>query len=390
MEPKITRLLTIFCFVFILATGYLRAAPEPTYASKAVRVAILQDKKEFKLAIHGKFSIHDDKDHQTLFEDRLLRKANVKVTEYGFLIGDMPYSQRKIRIISAKDATIDIDGRRYRGEIDILRDSNNRLLVINIVGLEDYVKGVLYHEVSHHWLLEALKAQAVAARTYALYRMELSKNKSYDLTSDIYSQVYGGKNSERFRTNLAVDKTQGLILTFKGKILPAYYSATCAGATEDAAELWKENLPPLKGVVCDYCKNSPHYFWVKNFRLKDIQDKLNARGYELGLIETITILERNESGRIKTLEIKTRDGKVMNISGKDFRNIVGPNAIKSNNYAIEMKGYYMDLVGKGWGHGVGLCQWGAHFMSQARFTYEQILKYYYPGAEIVSYEAKGF
>jgi stage II sporulation protein D len=120
-------------------------------------------------------------------------------------------------------------------------------------------------------------------------------------------------------------------------------------------------------------------------RLKDIQDSLNAKGYNLGLIKEIQVLERNQSQRIKTLKIVTRDDKEIIISGKDFRSIVGPNRIRSNNYVIEMKGYYVDFLGKGWGHGVGLCQWGAKFMADQGYHFHQILKYYYPGVEIVNY-----
>ena len=97
--------------------------------------------------------------------------------------------------------------------------------------------------------------------------------------------------------------------------------------------------------------------WKKNFRLRDIQTKLNDNGYSVGLIEKIEIAQRNASDRIRTLKITTREGKSMTISGKNFRNIVGPNVIRSNSYEIVMRGYYVDFYGRGWGHGVGFCQW---------------------------------
>ena len=101
-------------------------------------------------------------------------------------------------------------------------------------------------------------------------------------------------------------------------------------------------------------------------------------------------MERNKSGRIRNLEIESRDGKISKISGKDFRDIVGPNIVRSNNYNVVMKGYYFDLIGKGWGHGVGMCQWGANFMARDRYDFREILRFYYPGVEIVSYETLGF
>ena len=105
-------------------------------------------------------------------------------------------------------------------------------------------------------------------------------------------------------------------------------------------------------------------------------------GYNLGLIKKISVISRTASDRIKNLEITDRNGKAVTISGIKFRDIIGPNVIKSNNYAIEMKGYYFDLIGRGWGHGVGMCQWGAYRMAKKRYKYTSILEHYYPGAKI--------
>ena len=257
--------------------------------------------------------------------------------------------------------------------------------MINSLGLEDYVKGILRHEVSDRWPLEVIKAQAVAARSYAVYQIHANKGKEYDLTSDIYSQVYGGKSAERYRTNIAAERTEGEILIYQNKIFPAYYHATCGGKTEDVRVLWKDDIPPLKGVDCHFCKLSPHFQWKRNYRLKDIQEILNAHGYTIGLIKEIKVLSRTPSGRVKMLLIISKDGQVTSIEANRFRNLIGPNLIKSNLYSIEMKGYFFDLIGRGWGHGVGMCQWGAYAMAKERYDYKEILKYYYPGAEVNLY-----
>jgi len=179
-------------------------------------------------------------------------------------------------------------------------------------------------------------------------------------------------------------------LMYQDKILPAYYHATCAGHTENVTTLWGgRDLPPLKGVVCNFCKGSPHYFWKKNMRLKDIQDKLNGKGYQLERIKHIQVSDRNPSGRIAVIKITTEGDKQTTLSGKEFRDIIGPNVIRSNNYVIDMQGYYVDFLGKGWGHGVGLCQWGAYFMSKEGHSYDEILHFYYPGARIIDYYKKG-
>ncbi len=354
--------------------------------NKNVRIAVLQDVEEFTIAIRGHYEICDPITNTCFEQGRSLRKSKVEGILNGISIADKKYDRLQLRIVSSKDIAISYDSKekRYRGKIDIIKDADNHFWIVNGVGLEDYIRGVLYHEVSHRWPMEALKVEAVAARTYVLYQIEKNKTQDYDVTSDIYSQVYGGRSAERYRTNLAVKATTGEVMVYRGKVLPAYYHAACGGMTEDVSELWKNDLPPLKGVVCEFCKNSPHNYWKRNFRSKDIQDLLNKNGYRVGFIKEIKILERNKSGRIRNLLITMRDGQSVTIAGKDFRDIVGPNILKSNNYEIIMKGYYFDVIGKGWGHGVGMCQWGAQEMAHRHYKYPQILQYYYPGVGIIN------
>ncbi len=355
-----------------------------TDQNRIVRVAILNDIDNVKITVKKGYTIFDLKKKEALIDTDEMFEGQVLVDPLGLKVGDTIISSDHIRIASKKDAGVRVMNRKLRGSVDIYKDKNNHLLVVNNVDLQSYIKGVMLHEVSHYWSMEALKAQAVCVRSYAIYQMKANKDKAFDVTSDIYSQVYGGVNSERYRTNVAVDKTQGLIITYRNKIFPSYFHATCAGKTESVSELWKQDLPPLKGVVCPYCRFSPHYYWKKNFRLKNIQDKLNEKGYNLGLIKDISVVERDNSDRIRTLSIKMRNDQSVTISGKDFRDIIGPNVIRSNNYLVVMQGYYMNLLGKGWGHGVGLCQWGAKQMSDEGRRFDEILKFYYPGIEIVS------
>jgi stage II sporulation protein D len=352
-----------------------------------VRVALLKGAAQMELSVRGFYQIVDPKNKEILSEGRRLPTTVVRPSPSGIWIGDKNYPLRQISLIAGKDISIgrNRDEKRYRGRVDILRDVKGKLTAVNHIALEDYVRGVLYHEVSHRWAMEALKAQAVVARTYAAYQIEKNKPQDYDLTSDIYSQVYGGKSAERFRTNLAVGRTEGQLLSYQMDILPAYFHSTCGGTTEDVTELWKHPpMAPLMGVRCRFCSTSPHYRWKKNLQLKDIQNKLNSRGYRIGLIKDIRILERNRSGRIRTLLITDRTGNELTIAGKDFREAIGPNVLKSNNYEVAVKGYFCDFYGKGWGHGVGMCQWGANEMSRQRYEYREILNYYYPGAKIVS------
>jgi len=354
-----------------------------TAAPKLIRVAVLREVDHFTIGVNGRHSIMDYNSGKKVSVGIRLRPSLVALEHGKIKIGDNLYEDQRVLIEPRKDATLRINNSHFRGDILIINNSGASLTVVNFVELEQYIWGVLYHEVSDKWPLEAIKAQAVATRTYALYAIAKYASRDYDVTNDVYSQVYGGKTSERYRTNLAVRRTKGEVLTYRGKIFPAFFHANSGGMTEDANELWDISLPPLKGCVeSPFSVNSPHYRWTRNFRLKDIQDKLNERGHKIGVIQEIAVLERNKSGRVKRLQITARDGKTDIIDGKTFRDILGPNVLKSNLYEVNMMGWYVDFVGRGWGHGVGMCQWGAYNMARARYNYKQILLYYYPGAEL--------
>lgn len=381
----------IWTAAFFLWTALLHPYPDAVSFSENlnIRVAVLQNSENFTLTIPGGYILLDPETDQEIQRGRRLKKTPVHFQSEGMQIGTDFYSFQRLRILAKKEFILDAAGKehRYRGMLEIVRQKNNQLLVINILDVETYVKGVLYHEVTDQWPLEALKAQAVAARTYALYQIEAGSAKPFDVTSDVYSQVYGGRSAERYRTNLAVNRTRGEILVSEGKVLPAYYHSNCGGHTEDARELWGQNVPALHGVPCLFCRTAPHAHWKKNFRSRDVQAQLNQAGYPIGVIKEIQVDGRSASGRVTSLKITARDGRSIRVPGKKFREVIGPNLIKSSMYDIEMQGYYFDVIGSGWGHGVGMCQWGAHEMAKQRFRYRHILNYYYPGAEIKEYES---
>ncbi|HOX54239.1 MAG: SpoIID/LytB domain-containing protein [Candidatus Omnitrophica bacterium] len=381
MVKKIT--CNLIALVFMASLLGFSHAPLPPKSGEVIRVAIVKGKPLVRLLIKGPFGVYSLNTNELLAEYRGLDTSVVTPTDFGLQIGTFSYFKiYGIKIVPKRDAAIYVDKRCFRGQIDIIRQQDKTLLIVNHIDVENYIRGVLYHEVSHKWPLESIKAQAVAARTYALYQKKINEKNDFDVTNDVYSQVYGGQTSEKYRTNKAVNQTLGEYLTFKGEVFPAYFHAACAGHTEDASRLWNIDLPPLKGKPCDFCGKSPHSKWKINLRLADIQVKLIKSGKEIGLIKEINVLERNNSGRVEKLEIIDRRGSKIYISGKDFRMVVGPDIIRSTNFEVIMRGYYVDFVGKGWGHGVGLCQWGAKSMSECGFTYDQILKYYYPGSEI--------
>lgn len=337
-----------------------------------LRVLVVKGASEVSLYLKGPYKMVDFETGEVLEEGRKLRSR---------LICTKDIVSQGIKILPGKRARLYIDSRQFRGNIDIIKDEDARLMVVNYIDLEEYLYGVLYHEVSHRWPMEVLKAQAIAARTYALYQKLITKNKYFDLTADIYSQVYGGRFSERWRTTRAVNLTRGQVLTYSGKIFPSYYHAACGGRTSDATSIWNIDISTLRSKVCNFCKTSPHYKWKKELSMDYIQKKLQDAGYEIQIV-SIEVVKRDESGRVLDMVLRGGSDK-LSLDGNRFRLLIGPNVIKSTNFEVEINGKYVTFYGKGWGHGIGMCQWGAYDMARRNWKAHEILKYYYPGAEIV-------
>ncbi len=347
--------------------------PRPTY--NPVRVLVVKNAKSIELKIKGSYKKVDFNTGALIEEGKSLRGAIIHAQDISF---------KGIKILPEEKTRLYINNRQFRGIIDILKDEEEKIFVVNHIDIEEYLYGVLYHEVSHLWPIEVLKAQAIAARTYAMYQKLVTKNKFYDLTSDVYSQMYGGRTSETRSTRKAVNLTQGLVLMYDGKVFPSYYHATCGGRTSDVTTIWNINVPALKARWCDYCKMSPHYSWKKEFRFDQIKDKLKASGYDIDIV-SVKVIERDASGRALDVLLEGKD-RDMQLSGNKFRLAIGPNEIKSTNFEVRNRGSFVTFIGKGWGHGIGMCQWGAFGMAREGFKAHQILEYYYPGANLVRVE----
>ena len=350
-----------------------------------VRVAVAKGEKQVSLQIKGPYQIFALPGNELIENGKYLTYSVVSPLASGIKIAEKDFGIYGVRIVPKRDSAIYLNRRSLRGIIDLIRTEDMRLLAVNHIDVEDYLRGVLYNEVSHWWPMESLKAQAITARTYALYQSEVSKSRDYDLTNDVYSQVYGGKLSERWRTDRAVKATKGKILTYKGKIFPTYYHATCGGYTEDASNLWNIDIEPLKGSKCLFCQKSPHYRWKKEILLTELESRLKKAHFAIGSIESIKVTAKNAAGKVEDVELESPTA-TLTISAKDFRNAVGNNFIRSTNFKAGIRRGAAFFEGVGWGHAVGMCQWGAYFMSKRHFKVIEILNFYYPGAKIRNYK----
>ncbi|MDH4328138.1 MAG: SpoIID/LytB domain-containing protein [Nitrospira sp.] len=266
------------------------------------------------------------------------------------------------------------------GSVQVVRRGKG-LLVVNQVDLEEYVKGVVPSEVNSSWHPEMLKAQAVAARTYALYQHMLSASRDYDVAASIQDQVYRGRQGVDARVEQAVESTRGLVITHQGAPIYAAFSSTAAGITEDAMVVWSKDLPYLKGVECPFDLESPYYQWKASFTVEGLEKNLRQLGFPVGTIATLTPLSHSRAGRVATLRILHSKGELI-LRGEELRKAVGYTVVPSTQFTIESFGHDIVLTGYGAGHAVGLCQWGAKELAELGYSFSSILRYYYPGTEL--------
>jgi len=270
-----------------------------------------------------------------------------------------------------------LDGRPYRGVLRLHRERGGHLTAVNVLPLEEYVRGVMRVEIAPDWPLEAMKAQAVVARTYALYAALTSGEAPYDLTATTTSQLYAGAWGEDTRSDEAVLGTRGVVLTYEGMVIPAFYHSASGGMTEDAVEVWEKQYPFIVGVPDPFSAGAPHHLWEETIPEETLRQRLAAGGYALGIIQRIEPAGRSRSGRIQRLLIRHGTG-LLALEAKVFRRLLGAEVLRSTNFSVLGNGAGFTFVGKGWGHGVGLSQWGAKGMAELAFGYEEILQYYFP------------
>lgn len=300
-------------------------------------------------------------------------------------------SGRRVVIKAAFDGTIEVFNRHWRGQL-LLLPRKGVVRVVNIVPMESYLAGVVGMEMGKGFMPEALAAQAIVARTYALWMIQHPKDKDFHLTRTPATQAYGGVEAESEPVRLAVRVTSGLVLTFKKKVFPAFYHAICGGRTSSAAFVFgnpvygvtEKGLGPLDGgVECTYCETTspPHRF---SFRLhltkKEVVSLLKNEGYSVEKVSEMVPVESDSAGRHKAVLFRTDKGEIR-VSVAKLRRLLRYR-LHSALFSIKKENDSFLLEGHGWGHGVGMCQWGAEGMARLGFSCAEILEFYYRNTEI--------
>ena len=310
-------------------------------------------------------------------------------------VGRKNFSGKYFQLVPADGELIILKGKSYKGRLRIAA-FGNFVDIINFINLEDYVKGVITKEMplgngSENY--EALKAFAICVRTYALKKMNKG-NGLFDIFPDTRDQVYGGKSSEEVISNKAVDETEGIILVYDDKPATIYYYSTCGGLSENVENVFSHSHLPYLTSVKDgeepYCNISPRFEWEEVYTESQFIKQLyngkliDNKNYS---IEDIRIESRFESGRVNNLKILL-DGKngskEINLYGNEIRSKIRTTeknlSLWSIMFNVTVNGNgNINIIGKGFGHGVGLCQWGAIGQSRSGIDYKNILEHYYPG-----------
>lgn len=303
--------------------------------------------------------------------------ATVKPVNDGLLVEGKSYR----RLIFAASSAVYVNNKPYRGLAE-LSVADKGILVVNQLPLEEYLVGLINCEISSAWPIDAVKAQAIIARTYALNKKNARMASPYHLESSVIDQVYEGCLIEDSRARRAVLETEGEVLTFGGGIIQAFYHSSCGGRTEASENVWGAPAVYLKGVDCQYCLTSPTATtWEYKLSLKEIEERLRAGGHKVSGLYDIKPGPLNSRGRLKQVALFASKGNVL-ISGEQFRKAVGYGVIKSTRFTLKNSKNEISFSGSGNGHGVGLCQWGSKQRALDGFAYGEILSYYYPGTEL--------
>ncbi|WP_462324372.1 SpoIID/LytB domain-containing protein [Desulfoplanes sp.] len=270
--------------------------------------------------------------------------------------------------------------KKYTGRA-VFSIEKNKVLLVNELPLEEYLRGVVPREMIASWDNEALCSQAVAARTYALYLRSKSQDKPYDVASTTASQVYGGAGAATGATDRAVAETAGQVLTYNGSPVLSYFHSHSGGVLEDPARVWTTGMPYYR-IKDDAVSQKFHPLdWSCRISAGEIQKILVKKGFHVGPVRSVRTIERSPSGRWAKVRIGTDSGDV-EVKGNTLRIWLGAGRIKSTFGSITRGGDGFLFKGQGFGHGVGLSQWGAQGMANSGSSYLDILSHYYPGTTV--------
>lgn len=346
----------------------------PAQAALVLRVAIEDEVNQLRVGSSSKAIIRNGAGEK-LGEISGMNAFYAQSKGSGVVLG--PWRSRQLWIEPSGEGYVWIGDRWYRGSTRLV-SRGGELSAINYVDLKGYLYSVVGAEMSPSWPLEALKAQAVAARSYALYKRSKLSNRLFDLDTTTATQVYKGLRSETRSTHRAVNATAGEVMTYNGSPILAAFHSSSGGHTENVEDIWSQSLPYLRSVV-DYDQRAPVYQWVKSFSSREIGHRIG----DVGNVIAMTPEQTTPQGRVEMMRV-VGDRGMKWVSGSELRKVLD---LRSTLFTVSATDDSFQIYGKGFGHGVGLSQWGAYYLAQHGIGYRQILGHYYQGANLANYQS---
>jgi stage II sporulation protein D len=361
----------------VLAPG--RAPVVRAQAAPIVRVGLLLEQDLVTIGGDGPFEMTDAGGgrRETREGGRMTFRAGLRAieTDAGSFGGPVRLQPRR--------GFLQVNGRSYRGLIEIRQTPTGRLTVINEVDVEEYLYGVVRGEMDPRWPPEALRAQAVAARSIAAVGSGRFAAEGYDVRATTDSQVYGGMAAEDPRTSAAVDATRGLVILHDGRPVFAPFHADSGGATESSEFVWGSPVPYLRGVQDPFSRDAPNHEWIQRLDFATIEAAMQRTGRAVASLVRVEVLTTSPSGRVVTVRLATASG-TLDVRGTDLRAAVGFGVLRSTLFTVRsLPGEpAVEVSGRGSGHGVGMSQWGARGQALAGRDHASIVKYYYTGVVV--------
>lgn len=385
------------------------AAPSPTARELEVRIGLSVGVGSASVGGGGAVAVNEP-DGSPVAVIPPGERWQVAVAGPGFVLtSPRGWISRQLEAISLAPtdprAPLWVNGKAYRGMGDVLRDRTG-LTLVNRLGMESYLLGVVSAEMGHRSKVEqaALEAQAVVSRTYALKNLHRWRTEGFDLYATVADQAYGGVAAETAEGRTAVSDTRGRVLTYGGGLIEAFYFSTCGGRTAEGYEVFRGAVRPYLRSVSDlnqtgsaYCSISPRYRWREEWSGEALRATLQrnlppvgAASAPIGSVTDVRVTQRSASGRVEQLSIVLGGTEVRVDGHARIRQVLRmPNGqlLRSTAFSLTATGAGRNLTslvidGAGAGHGVGLCQWGAVGRARAGQGYQQILAAYYPGTRL--------
>ncbi len=373
MKSYLRLCIFFLCAVFIMLPQQVSASWQPE-----ISVGLSQGISEIQLsATNGKLSVYENPEQKPILVVPQGGTLDVRMMREQLVVNGREIKGERLVIQPEPSGFIQVNHTPYRGYIAILKRTG--LTVVNYVLVEDYLYGVVPKEMPPSWNVEALRAQSVAARTFALKNRKRHSAEGFDLCSTSHCQVYEGMPAEMRTTTEAVDSTRGEVLFYKGAIMDALFHTDSGGMTESSEYVWGSPVPYLRAVTEVQIQTQP---WNRTISMSEFAQKLEKNGRAIGTLKEVRLSpltvgkgssDRSPSGRVRSAEFVGTKGRIT-LSGNELRSIF---SLPSTLFSIRIGKTDINFSGYGSGHGLGLSQWGAQALADKGKSYKDILFHYY-------------